>query len=89
MRNVTWRQLISAEMATRGESWGDVVSIALPEGGSLDTEFDNGFGIAEGCAFTVWTSARVYFPMEYDGSEYAWSVARNPDGVPTDHAGCE
>lgn len=90
----TWRQLITREMASHGESFADVVSVALAPNPwsedvepSLDRPFYDGFGGAEGDYFTVWTSSRVYFPTEYDGAESCASVARNPDGKATVHVG--
>jgi hypothetical protein len=53
--------------------------------GWLDLEFDDGYGGAEGCFFTVWTVARVYFPTEYDGAEEVNSVPRNPCDEATPH----
>lgn len=98
----TWRELITWEMEDRGDSWDNVVSIALPDkpypiyaGSSrwatpnLDADFDDGFGTHEGCSFTVWTDHYVYFPAVYDGKEWVASVSRNPDGVPTEHVGGE
>lgn len=82
----TWRELIYAEMAERGESWGDVVSCTLSDD-ELDIQFDDGFGLREGRAFTVWTAKRVYFPTVCDGAESAASVSREPDGMATDHIG--
>jgi hypothetical protein len=81
-------------MASHGESFADVVSVALAPNPwsedvepSLDRPFYDGFGGAEGDYFTVWTSSRVYFPTEYDGAESCASVARNPDGKATVHVG--
>lgn len=73
-------------LAEHGESWDDVESHTFAEN-QLDTLFDDGYGLSEGCAFTLWTKNRVYFPIVYDGSEWAASVARNPDGKPTEHEG--
>lgn len=73
----TWRELIGEELANRGESWDDVVESTLTER-EMDTEFDDGFGSAEGVPFTLWTAARVYFPTEYDGAEGVASAPRNP-----------
>jgi hypothetical protein len=90
---VTWRRLIGDAMQRQGEWWDDVEAVALgpdPDTGhpgSLDCEFDSDFGAVEGCPFTVWTHARVYFPVEYDGSEGVASVSRHPDGHPTRHLG--
>lgn len=53
----------------------------------LDREFDPGYGGPEGCAFTLWTLDRVYFPATYDGAEWVDSVRRHPCGEATDHIG--
>jgi hypothetical protein len=93
MSLVTWRQLITNALAAQGETWKDVEEVALGrdpwtnEPGSLDRGFDSDFGVAEGCPFTVWTHARVYVPVEYDGAEGVASVSRHPDGQPTPHLG--
>ena len=82
----TWRELISTEMERSGETWGDVESCTLSDA-DLDVEFDENYGVNEGKAFTLWTKNRVYFPALFDGSEWAESVARHPDGKPTSHIG--
>jgi hypothetical protein len=88
-------------MADVDETWADVVAVALgpcpnnygreeevePSEPSMDTIFDCGFGGANGCAFTVWTTHRVYFPVEYDGAESVASVPRNPCDEATEHVG--
>jgi hypothetical protein len=86
MAKTCWKEMIEQAMAEKGESWGDVVSIA-PLDLDLHKEFYNGYGGTEGRPFTLWTTNRVYFPAQYDGSEWVESVARNPDGEPTDHVG--
>lgn len=82
----TWREMISEEMKEYGESWQNTVDSTLTDE-QLDTEFDSGYGVTEGCAFTVWTEKRVYFPIQYDGSEWCGSVSRHPDGIATEHQG--
>ena len=82
----TWRTLIAQEMLDRDEKWGDVVAHTFV-GHELDAPFDEGFGASEGCPLTLWTTHRVYFPVQYDGSEWCASVSRNPDGRRTDHVG--
>lgn len=81
-----WRKLITEALEDNGESWDDVVSHTLSED-EMDKDFDEGYGAVEGCAFTLWTQKRVYFPTQYDGSEDVESVARCPDGKPTCHIG--
>lgn len=76
----SWRELIENEMMYHNETFKDVVSCTLSEEG-LDRRFDAGWGSANGEPFTLWTTNRVYFPVEYDGSERVASASRNPDGV--------
>ena len=82
----TWRKLISEEMEMWGDTWSNVESCTLSDA-DLDAEFDENYGVQKGKPFTVWTKYRVYFPGLFDGSEWAASVARHPDGEPTDHVG--
>lgn len=78
--------MIAAEMKDHSEGWSDIVESTLTDE-QADTVFDAGYGGEEGCAFTVWTERRVYFPICYDGAEWCGSVARHPDGKPTEHQG--
>jgi hypothetical protein len=82
----TWRKEILNEMESHKETWDDVVSNTLTEQ-ELDVEFNNGYGGTNGIPFTLWTKNRVYFPVQYDGSEWVSSVSRNPDGRATEHVG--
>jgi len=82
----TWsRELIEA-LAGNGETWEDVIETTLTQE-EMYSEFDDGFGLAEGCPFTLWTNEYVYFPVQYDGSEWVASVPRNPCNEPTQHIG--
>lgn len=96
----SWREMIAYAMQDRGDTWDNVVSIAVPDTAvqkypgdpnpiqpDLDTPFNSHSGGIEGCPFTVWTHHYVYFPEVYDGAESVASVSRNPDGVPTEHVG--
>lgn len=84
----TWRKLILEEMEERGESFDDVVeAVADAQDGWLDVEFFDGYGGAEGCSFSLWTEKRVYFPICYDGAEWAGSVPRNPCKEASTHQG--
>lgn len=82
--NATWREMISAEMATHGESWSDIIHTTMDDA-EADREFDAGYGHPNGVPFTVWTATRVYFPSEYDGAEGCASVPRNPCDIATEH----
>ena len=84
--NESWREMITVAMNAHGETWKDIVEITLTAV-QLDKKFDAGFGGSEGEPFTAWTKNRVYFPAVYDGSEWADSVPRNPNGEPTEHVG--
>ena len=79
--------MIEYEMARHGDSFANVIGHALAEGGNLITEFADGYGGTEGCAFTLWTASRVYFPACHDGSEWVESVPRNPCDEPMRHVG--
>ena len=85
-RRATWRELITLEMEDVGEKWSDVVACTLSEA-ELDVPFDIDYGAPEGKPFTLWTTNRVYFPVQYDGAEWAASASRIVDGVPTEHVG--
>jgi hypothetical protein len=75
-------------MKNHHESWDDVVSVS-PFDFDSSRRFDNGYGMSEGKPFTIWTTNRVYFPVVYDGSEWAGSVTRNPCPEVTEHLGGE
>ena len=84
----TWKKMIAYAMSERGDAWKNVVAAAPP----LDTdwhlvEFNAGYGLEEGCPFLLWTHDYVYFPVGYDGSEYAGSAPRNPVTEPQEHVG--
>ena len=82
----TWKRILTHAMAANKETMADIVDSTLTEK-QLDEQFDSGYGCAEGCEFTVWTMDYVYFPACYDGAEWVASVARNPNGEPTEHIG--
>lgn len=73
----SWRVLIQDEMRNYDESWFDVEFCNISEK-ALDRKFYPDYGAAVGHPFTLWTKKRVYFPVEYDGSEWVGSVPRNP-----------
>jgi hypothetical protein len=83
-----WREIIQEEMDFYEDSFDNVEGNTMV-GSQMLVQFDNNSGgrYPVGCPFTVWTAARVYFPLQYDGSEWVGSVARNPNGVPTPHQG--
>jgi hypothetical protein len=82
----SWRQMLTEALQDHGETWDDVESHTLTQT-QLDRLFDSGLGKTAGAPFTLWTRARVYFPACYDGAEWVDSVARHPDGIPTEHIG--
>ena len=79
---VTWRELIQARMNYVEDSFDNVIAIEVNKEGDLDVYFDCGFVHSEAPAFTVYTRDYVYFPHEYDGSEYVMRIPRNPTGKP-------
>lgn len=82
----SWREQIEREMADHGDSFANVVACTLDDAG-LDARFDPGYGGTEGAAFTLWTAARVYFPVCYDGAEWCGSAPRNPCDEALEHQG--
>lgn len=81
-----WKTMLDEALKENGETWDDVEANTMTKE-EMAKKFYVGFGETEGCAFTVWTKGRVYFPICYDGSEWVGSVSRNPDGKPTYHQG--
>jgi hypothetical protein len=86
--NVSWREFLDEEMQRNGDTWNEVEQMTLTVEG-LNRKFDATYGSSQGEPFTVWTKNWVYFPAVYDGSEWADSVARNPNGHPKRHVGGE
>lgn len=82
----SWAKMLQAALASHGETIADIAACTLT-GEEILAEFDSGHGSIEGKPFTVWTRRRVYFPVAYDGAEWVGSVARHPDGKPTEHQG--
>jgi hypothetical protein len=64
-----WRKELTEALSKNNESWASVESNTLSDE-QMDREFDDGYGGAEGDAFTVWTAKTVYFPVVYDGAEW-------------------
>lgn len=85
-KRTNWKELISSEMESHKDSWDNVAYSTLTDE-ELNKEFDCSYGIAEGSPFTLWTTTRVYFPVQYDGAEWCESVSRNPCAVKTYHLG--
>ena len=83
-RGETYEDVVALVAAAPGSRWNepgdeDYFPPVTIEGDAwLDIEFDDGYGVAEGCWFTVWTAKRVYFPKEYDGAEGVRSAPRDP-----------
>ena len=82
----TWRQLITREMSNHGETWDDVVHCTLSDA-ELNGPFDASYGVICGQPFTLWTKKRVYYPVDYDGSEWCESVPRDPCNEVKTHSG--
>lgn len=96
----SWREEITRAMKKHNETFDDVEVVVLAtkeydeeptllSADELDRKFDPDFGGSNGSSFTLWTRNRVYFPVVYDGSEWASSVPRNPCTEATKHVGGE
>lgn len=79
MSRTTWREQI--EDLAQGD---EIISCTLSDE-ELSEVFDAGYGTAEGRPFTAWSYEWVYFPAEYDGSEYVARAPRNPCEHKTEH----
>jgi len=86
MSYTTWRKEITERMIENEDKDINNYVTTLTEE-ELDTEFNKGYGQTKGLPFTLWTTWHVYFPIEYDGSEWCGSVERNPTSNPTWHQG--
>lgn len=53
----------------------------------LDYNFYSGYGEPLGPKFTLWTKTDVYFPAQYDGSEWIECVPRHPCSESKSHVG--
>lgn len=82
----TWREEITDAMNRNKDVWDNVVHCTLSES-DLDTEFYGGRGGTNGKPFTLWTEKYVYFPVCYDGSEWAGSAPRHPCDEALSHQG--
>ncbi len=81
----TWREQLK-QTQLRVNDTGPIIACTLSDS-ELDTEFDEGFGCEEGQAFTAWSEVYVYFPICYDGSEWAGYAPRNPCDIKRIHQG--
>jgi hypothetical protein len=81
----TWREHFES---ARSDDSTRVIAVA-PDEATLDVPFYDGYGGSEGPAVLIWTEARVYFPVVYDGSEWIASAPRNPVAEGQHHVGGE
>lgn len=73
-------------MEDNKDSWDNIVYSSFIND-ELDELFDNGYGAEAGIPFTLWTKEYVYFPICYDGAEWAGSAPRNPNNEKLRHQG--
>ncbi len=83
----TWSDVETVVFSARRWTWGTPADDPDPGDwqACLDQPFDAGYGLPRGLPFTMWTRRRVYFPVEYDGSESCASVPRHPCPEAVDH----
>ena len=81
---MNWKEELTQALADNGETWADIEANTMSE---EDMAKSNSLPGRGGCAFTVWTAKRVYFPVIYDSNEWVGSVSRHPNGRPTEHQG--
>jgi len=78
----TWRSMIKY-ITAKGET---IIACTISDE-ELDREFDDGYGGTEGVPFTAWSENWVYFPIQYDGSEWVGRAPRNPCDISMVHQG--
>ena len=84
-RSIRWKDLLAQECRKHGDKLQDLIMTLTPE--ELIQPFNDDFGGTEGHPFTAWSENWVYFPVQYDGSEWVGSVPRNPCDIKTKHIG--
>ena len=70
-------------MSEKLESWNEMIAIyddkiiaCTLSDKEMEVKFDTGFGSANGVRFAAWSEKWVYFPVEYDGSEWVGRASR-------------
>jgi len=81
-----WKALILEALSDVDETPADIIASTF-KSGENELMFYPGYGRPEGIPFTLWTHKRVYFPVQYDGSEWVTSVPRDPCEEVTSHVG--
>ena len=66
---------------------GDTIIACTLSDEELRELFDASYGSIEGQRFTAWSEKYVYFPLVYEGSEWAGRAPRNPCDESTPHQG--
>jgi hypothetical protein len=85
MADTTWRAHLDDAMHCGGDA-GPVEAYA-PNEEAFDVQFDDDFGGADGPHVLAWTATHVYFPVQYDGSEWIGSAPRHPQAQGQPHVG--
>lgn len=83
MAVTTWRHKLKDAFERTGDDFNKIETTLSD--GEMDVQFDDGYGSDEGMSFTVWGEKYVYFPLEYDGSEYVGWAPRNPCAIIMGH----
>ena len=85
MADTSWAEMLVEAMQKAGDAGPLLHCTLTPE--QMAARFCAGFGLCQGRPFTAWTEQRVYFPVDFDGSEWAASVPRHPCSEATVHVG--
>ena len=84
--STTWRKEIELAMHKVEDSFENMEHSTLTCE-ELDKPFDDCFGGTHGEPFTLWTKDFVYFPLCYEGAEWAGSAPRWPCDIAMRHQG--
>ena len=84
----TWKKKLTEAMKRYGDAWENIIYVHLSEVDRGETEWYDVELDGGGVSFIVWTAVCVYFPIIYDGAEWAEGVPRYPtNGVEASHFG--
>jgi len=81
----TWKEGLEDAFEETGDSLDDIETTLSDD--EMTEEFYAGYGGPKGTPFTAWSDDYVYFPVQYDGSEWVGYVPRHPNGEATRHWG--
>ena len=81
----TWKKGLKEAFKQNKEDYSKMITTLSKE--ELEREFNDEYGETQGTPFTAWGEKYVYFPIQYDGSEWVGCAPRNPCNKAMNHQG--